>query len=254
MNVNFFWSGDNFQFLNRLTIITHIVVGHDVKIWLKGKRPDSVYWIDDLPEVEILDANDIYNKVRDKNRNDRELRIFSDLWSFYFLQQTGEYYADVDAIAIDTWPDKDIVLATYGEPVVAIGVIRLPKNHVVLDKCIKTHRDSWGAVKRFTRCCNTTKLKPTVPDYMFYPILPGKHNDSIVMKCKGKILDPIDKHLRKHIDKGSVSIHYYSNKVSNVGITHEWLDKPELKDSLMNELVVWTQSEYTWSLTNKCLQ
>ena len=59
MKANFFWMGDDFQFLNRLAIISHVIVGHEVVVWLSGKTPSSKYWINDIPGVDIKDADDV---------------------------------------------------------------------------------------------------------------------------------------------------------------------------------------------------
>ncbi len=61
MKVNFYWKGRDFQFLNRMTIISHIICGHEVVIWLEGKYPRSRFWILDIDAIEVRDATEIYN-------------------------------------------------------------------------------------------------------------------------------------------------------------------------------------------------
>ena len=51
MNVHFYWYGDNFQFMNRLTILSHVNIGHNVIMWLAGNEPKSPYWISDIKEI-----------------------------------------------------------------------------------------------------------------------------------------------------------------------------------------------------------
>ena len=228
MNINFYWNGDDFQYLNRLTLLSHIIVGHHPIIWLEGNRPNSIYWIDDIPEIEIKNAREIYNTCGLLNKN-INVRTISDLFSYYIVYKTGEYYADTDAIAIKSWPDQEMVIATYDPSVIAIGVFRFPKNYYILDKCIKTHITTWGNVRIFTKIVRNAGLDYNVPIEMFYPIH-CDNNKSKTTKTRGKFLDNIN------LPDNCVSYHYYSNSVHKVGITHEWVEKKELKNSLFVEL------------------
>lgn len=249
MNVNFFWQGNDFQFLNRLTLISHVGVGHKVKVWLNGNIPDSIYWIDDIPEIEILNANNIVQigETDDVIR----VRVDSTLWSYYLLKKTGEYYADTDAIAWREWPDEDIVLASSDNDYISVGVIRLPKNHVSLDDCISSFRETWGNVKRFTHCVRRHGLDNTVPEYIFYPI-DWRYNTSKVLNCHCRLLDPPNKELRDKLDNEKcVSIHYYSTRSHKVGINHSWLKREVLQNSLFKMVFDRTQQNYKWNMTNE---
>ena len=244
MKINFYWFGDNFQFLNRLTLLSHLLVGHEPVIWLHGTRPDSIYWIDDIPEIEIRDANEIFDTT-ELIENGVDIRTTSDKFSYYLVKETGEYYADTDAIALLPWPDQEIVLATYHPDVINVGVFRFPKNHPVLDVCIKTHIPTWGNVNVFTKVVREAGLDYNVPIDMFYPVHCGR-NESTTMKCHGRILDPIE------LPDGCVSYHYWSNKTHKVGIDHTWLEKPELhENSLFKRLCKWVFDVAGYSMTNK---
>lgn len=227
MNVNFYWSGNDFQFLNRLVVVSHIEVGHKVKIWVHGEHPTNNYWIDDLNDVEILNADDIFDTSILKSKAD--IRTTSDKWSYYLLKKTGEYVADLDAIAIKHWPDDPIVLATYDPIVINVGVIRLPKKHPVLDRCIETHEPRWGNVWIFTKCIREYGLDYNFPIESFYPVHCG-NNISKTMKCRGKFLDSIK------LSENCYSYHYWGNKVSKLNITEEWLNNPKLQNSLLKKL------------------
>ncbi len=189
MKVNFYWKGRDFQFLNRLTIISHIIVGHEVVIWIEGKHPGNRYWISDLEEVEIKDATEIYKTWKDAAAG-ACVRSVSDIWSFYFGKLYGEYYSDTDAIALKHWPDQDILLPTYDNKVVSVGVFRLPKNHPIFNCAIKKRIRSWGNVYIFTKCVRLNGLDSNVPNEMFYPVHCG-YNESEVLNCRGKFFDDI---------------------------------------------------------------
>jgi len=248
MNINFYWNGDDFQFLNRLTILSHIIVGHHPVIWLHGPRPKSIYWVDDIPEIEIRDANEIFD-TSEMIKKGVDIRTTSDKFSYYLLKTVDGYYADTDAIALQPWPDIPLVLATYDESVINVGVMKIPKEHPVLDECIKTHRPTWGNVKVFTRVVRDAGLDYNVPIKLFYPVHCG-NNFSKTMNCHGRILDPVDTQ-GVDIDK-SVSYHYWSNKVHKVMIDHTWLDKPELlENSLFRRLCEWVFGGVEYLMTNK---
>jgi hypothetical protein len=243
MNINFYWSGNDFQFLNNLVIKSHIIVGHKPVIWLQGNTPESPYWIGGLPEVEIRNADDIWESVG-YLKEGVDVRTTSDLWSYHMMKQTGEYYSDTDAFALLPWPDQEILLATYDPQVINVGVMRLPKNHPVLDCCIKTHKKSWGNVWLFTKCVRDHGLDYNVPIEAFYPVHCG-NNSSKVMGCRGKLFDNYNE-IKEKFFKNTIihSYHYWSNKVSIEGCDHTWLDKPELQGSLFVWLNNWINDNY----------
>lgn len=243
MKIHFYWSGDNWQFLNRMTIVSHVIAGHTPIMWLNGDRPKSKYWIDDISGVEIRDANEVFD-TNDLINRGVDIRTTSDKFSYYVVQKTGDYYADTDAIAILPWPDQDIVLATYEPKVINVGVFRLPKNHPVLDDCISTHIPRWGNVWMFTKAIRNAGLDYNVPINMFYPVH-CENNISTTMGCRGKFLDDIK------LPDGCVSYHYWSNKVSLVNITHEWMDNPKLKDSLFKRLCDQMFNNTGFTITNE---
>jgi len=251
MNINFYWSGDNFQFLNRLTLISHILVGHHPVMWLHGHKPKSIYWINDVPEIEIRNANEVFDTT-DLIKAGVDIRTTSDKFSYYVLKSVDGYYADTDAIALNIWPDQKIVLATYDKSVINIGVMKIPKDHAVLDECIRTHQPTWGNVKIATKVFRDAGLDYNVPIGMFYPVHCGR-NTSTTMNCHGRILDPIDTIWDNGIiPDNCVSYHYWSNKTSKVGIDHTWLDKPGLhKDSLFRKLCEWIFDEGGYQMTNR---
>ena len=73
MNVHFYFKGDDFQFLNRLAVLSHVLVGHKVIMWADGEI-NSPYWIDDIPEIEIREAREVLEGPEDP----KEIRAFSD--------------------------------------------------------------------------------------------------------------------------------------------------------------------------------
>ena len=229
MRVHFYQRGNDFQFLNRLTVLSHLCVGHQVSVWLDGDRPRSVYWIDDIPEIEIGDAADV-SKVRFPGP--KGLRTTSTLFSYKIVSKTGEYYADTDAIALKAWPDDEIVIAAQRKGIPCVGVIRLPKGHSILTYAIKNIRRTWGNVYVFGAACKRAGIDETCPPGTFYPIHSGK-NISETLGGRGRIFDDIE------IPEISVSVHYWGNKVSRVGCDHTWITHPELSDSLFVKLAKW---------------
>ena len=83
MEVNFFWKGDSFSYLNRLCVITHLKVGHKPIMWLSGHRPNSDFWIDDLAGVEIRNADEIID-VSKFIQDGGNFKTASSLWRFTF--------------------------------------------------------------------------------------------------------------------------------------------------------------------------
>lgn len=252
MNVHFYWKepenidinlGLGWQFLNRLTLISHVVVGHKPIIWLDSKEPlTNKYWISDIPNIIIKNKSETRNILKTSEFYEMEKsnpRTASTLFSYEIVKRTGEYYADTDAIALKKWPNVDYLLAGSEPEYISVGVLKLPKNHPVLTCAQENILAEWGNVKIFTSCCRKMGLDNNVPIDWFYPVHWKDDNYSYKMKCKGKFLDNIQ------IPKHCFSYHYYSNKVSKVGIDHTWIKKPELKNSLFLKWVKRYFKKYT---------
>jgi hypothetical protein len=231
MNIHFYWNGDDFQFLNRLTLISHVNVGHHPIMWLDGKIPNSKYWINDINEIEIRNINEIYNTEKEYKKG-ANCRTISTLFSWEIVKQTGEYTADCDAIALRKWPDQNILLAGSEPEHINVGVFRLPKTHPVLNECINNFLPTWGNVKVFTKYCRKYGLNNNVPISWFYPVhWGGTNNISKTLNCRGLFFDNIK------LPDPCYSYHYYSNTVSKVGCDHTWINNPKLKNSLFFKLI-----------------
>jgi hypothetical protein len=176
-------------------------------------------------------------------------RTASTLFSFAIVSKTGEYYSDTDAIALKHWPDVPTVICTYGEQddgkggrmhiTAAVGVIRLPQKHPVLECAMKNIARRWGNVRIFSTCCERFDLKANFPPEAFYP-LHFENNWSARFQCHCAMLEDLK------IPDSSYSLHYYSNKTSRINITHEWFDRYDLGNSLLKELSDWIFRCYTF--------
>lgn len=150
MEVNFFWKGDKFSYLNRLCVLSHVHVGHKAVMWLSGDRPKSEYWIDDVPGVEIRDADTIVD-VTGFLQAGGNFKTASSLWRFMFLYEHGGLYCDTDAMAIKEFPSEEwIISSSIPEENLSTGVIKAPPGQVVFKNCISKLKKKWGNVVVFT--------------------------------------------------------------------------------------------------------
>lgn len=150
MEVNFFWKGNNFSYLNRLCVLSHISVGHKPIMWLSGDTPKSKYWINDLPAVEIRNADSIVD-VTEFIETGGNFKTASSLWRFTFLFQFGGLYCDTDAMAIKKFPDDDwIISSSVPKENLSTGVIKAPPGEIVFHNCISKLKKKWGNVVVFT--------------------------------------------------------------------------------------------------------
>jgi mannosyltransferase OCH1-like enzyme len=149
-SVNFFWSGENFTYLNRLTILSHINVGHKINIWMTGDKPSKKYWPSES-SITLHDASDLIN-ISDFIKKGGNLKTGSDYWRFCFLYKYGGLYCDTDAIALKKFPNSEKIL-TSGEredELLSIGVIKLPPGEKFLKNSINKIKLSWGNVRVFS--------------------------------------------------------------------------------------------------------
>jgi len=219
IETNFFWRGDDFQFLNRLTILSHLIVGHKVKIWLSGSEPKSKYWIDDIKDIQIENADDIADIDTFLKLPRANVRTAASLFRFKYLYKFGGLYCDTDMVALKKFPDNEWIIVSYDDNVIAIGIIKAPKEHPLFVDCIKKIQARWGNVYIFTKYCGKHRLKKTHPNNYFYP-------KSVLNKGKG---------LLKNTEiPNSYSIHLYFNGASNKNIDHNTIKK--YPDSLLAKL------------------
>lgn len=227
---NFYWTGNDFQFLNRLCIISHIEVGHRVIIWVDGDTPDSKYWIDDIPDIEFRDAKEVFD-TEEFIKNGGNPRTASTLWSFQFLNQYGGLYCDCDAIAVKSFPKQPWIIATCRDEEISVGVIKVPRpGHPMFQYCIDNIKKDWGNVWVFTEACKKFGIKLTNPHSDFYPYMYGEKSWTNLLRA-----EPI---------WDCYSIHFYGNKTSRAGITEKWLD--EYPDSRLAQLCRRFFTEYPY--------
>ena len=227
MKVNFYWSGKNWEFINRLTIMSHIRVGHEVIMWVNEKS-DNEYWIDDLP-VQIFDAGKHVNTKR-MLKVGWNTRTISTIFQYSIMYETGEYTADCDALALKHWPDVPLVLCPEGKNLISsVGVLRVPKKHAVLVCANRMANRKWGNVKIFSRCCRKFRLGSTYETDQFYPVTyrKGQAYKSLLMDSE------IPESYSYHIFNGP----YHKNIKK---IDHNLLKKKKYKDSLLKKLSDWS--------------
>jgi len=175
--INFFWSGDNFDYLNYITILSHLKVGHICNIWLHGNFPKSQYWhflnfLDD--SLNIYNADNIFNISEFLLDPETNIKTASDLWRFNFLYKYGGWYSDCDAFAIKSWDaitnDYMVCSGETDNKQLSIGVIKIPRNEDLFLECISNVKKKWGNVTVFDKYFNKYRPEIEHTDYkLFYP-------------------------------------------------------------------------------------
>jgi len=196
--VNFFWTGRDFSFINRMTIASHLAVGHSVILhhYKDYGIPDYRYWIDDISDPNFAIANAVltvpeiveFSKTIDP-KSPRRFQFVSDFWRFNYLHRFGGWYADLDAVALKEWPDVSpqggwmICSESHGK-IISIGVLASPKGHPVWLDMIRgaATKGDGAATKRFTEIVRRHGLDVTNPTNDFYPINP--HSAIVSLKTK----------------------------------------------------------------------
>jgi len=172
--INFFWSGDNFDYICYMCITSHIRVGHIVNIWLYGNTPSSSYWgMLDFNSINIYDASDVFDISNFMKNKDANFRTASAMWRFHFLYEYGGWYSDTDAFAIKQWPTDKWVLCSgeTDEELLSIGILKTPPKQQMFLDMIDNIKHKWGNVKVFNkyfRKYHKYSIKP-YPSFDFYP-------------------------------------------------------------------------------------
>ena len=198
-DVNFFWCGPKFRFLEYMVIKSHLKVGHNAIIWLHGEKPSTKYWEKIEKDVIVRNADVIFD-TSDFISSGGNNRTAADLWRFNLLFQRGGLYCDTDAFALKSFPnDEWIICSAETVPdTLSIGVLKAPPNHPIFQECIKTIKMSWGNVQIFTHAYKNFfgNTNPTHCSELFYPY---KWTDYKRIVHNYNI--PID----------AYSVHFYSN-------------------------------------------
>jgi len=171
-NVNFFWRGNEFNFLEYIVIKSHIKVGHSPVIWLSEKKPKSKYWNSIEKQITIKNADDICN-VSEFISGGGNLRTASSLWRWNLLYELGGIYCDTDAFALRKFPEDEwIVCSAKEDPqLLYTGVLKAPPHHDIFLDCISNTKKDWGNVKVFTDAYqkNFGKITSSHEGRLFYP-------------------------------------------------------------------------------------
>ena len=217
--VNFFWKGDNFDLIHRLSILSYLLYDFEVVVWLSGKKPNSQYWIDDYKQVKIKDANQIIN-VDSFISSGGNVKTASSLWRFTFLFKYGGIYCDTDMIALNDFPDDDWIIVSCELPekqYASTGIIKVPpKQHFLLD-CINNMQKNWGNVKVFSEAYKrhyAPKIKYTHENRLFYPF---QWNERSVLFKKTIIPDAYSVHIcHTFFDRKNIFVDWkYINQFKN---------------------------------------
>jgi len=230
--INFFWSGNNFTYLNYLCIQSHINIGHSVRIHIHGNLPNSVHWNAlDINKINILNADDVFDITEFLKQKNTNIKTGSALWRFHYLYKHGGWYSDTDAIALKKWDINSNWMLCSGETdsrLISIGVIKVPKNQKMFLYMIRNISPEWGNVRIFTnyyRKFNNCS-KHIYDSELFYPI---KWNEYMKILRDIKIPDVY-------------SLHTYNTMFERDGIINDIQDKIQ-SGSLLERIVNFVENK-----------
>lgn len=170
--VNFFWHGDDFRYIDHLVLKSHLKVGHKPILWFSGKKPDSSFWKETEKNVTIKNAYDVFD-VREFISTGGNNRTGADLWRFHFLYSFGGIYCDTDVFALRKFPDDEWIVGRDGSNpnYLGIAIIKAPANHEIFLECIANIKKPWGNVALFSELWKKHfgNTNPTHENQLFYP-------------------------------------------------------------------------------------
>jgi len=151
IEVNFFWVGKNFGFLNNIVVKSHLKVGHKPILWLSGERPTNRFWNDIENKMEIKNIDDSNCNINEFLSTGGKPSTASDLWMFYFLYKYGGLYCDLDVFALKEFPNDKWITCIGGneEDYLSLGVLKAPQGEDIFKECQQKVKKKWGNVKLF---------------------------------------------------------------------------------------------------------
>lgn len=172
--INFFWKGDNFDLIHRISVLSYLLYDFKVIIWLSGESPKSEYWIDDYKEIKIKNADNIIN-INSFIDSGGNVKTASSLWRFTFLYENGGIYCDSDMIALNNFPNDEWIIVSCELPerdFASTGIIKVPPKQKFLLDCINNIKKEWGNVKVFSEVYKKyygSPIRYTHNNRLFYP-------------------------------------------------------------------------------------
>lgn len=121
------WVGDRLSFMEVLSLKSLVDVGMTPTLF-------SYDEVRNVPDgVEVADAARILPRDRIFINKERDsLAPFSDLWRYRMLAETDHHWVDADVVALKLFEFEDDYHVAWFPPVVAIGVLSLPKSSPTL--------------------------------------------------------------------------------------------------------------------------
>ena len=134
------WVEGPLDYFTKLSIKSWCRLGYDVHLY---KYADFEVDADELPYIDVFDANDIVKKP-----NLTSYQEIADYFRFYKLLYHGGTWLDSDLILLKRLPQEDVIISSehckiYGSYAPKgrtftpnIGVLRFPKHHSVMVKTV----------------------------------------------------------------------------------------------------------------------
>jgi len=172
VEVNFFWHGDDFRYIDYLVLKSHNKVGHKPILWFSGKKPSTSYWKQIEKTITIKNADPIFDIRNFLSKGGNE-RTAADLWRYHFLYSFGGIYCDTDVFALKKFPDDEWIICS-GEikpNMVTNAIIKAPPKQEIFLDCISNIKKRWGNVKYFSLAYRKYfgKTEPTHENRLFFP-------------------------------------------------------------------------------------
>ncbi len=142
------WIGRDLSTMERLSIASFLTLGHPFHLYVYDE-------IGNVPEgTTLLDANSLVPEsevfVYEKGVGKGSYAAFSDLFRCKLLLEKGEWWVDLDVVALRPFEfDRDYVLGYQGPREIGNAVIRVPSGCELMQRCFDEadrHRSGidWG--------------------------------------------------------------------------------------------------------------
>lgn len=139
MNINFLWIGDKLGLMEKLTLTSFLRNDHIPVLWVYNHKCAGI------PKgIKVKDAGEILHPSKVfayKGNGDCRLGSyggFSDIFRYYLLQATGEWYCDMDVTCLKNFSKikQEYVFRPHKNTKIVGNIIKTPKDCNFLKECI----------------------------------------------------------------------------------------------------------------------
>lgn len=130
------WIGGSLSLVEQLCVSSFLATGHEFRLYVYDE-------VKNIPTGTVVcDANTIIDRKNIFTDRKGSYAGFADWFRFELLKKTGEFYVDMDVVALKRFDfKKTVIFGAENADIINTAVMRFPENHFLVDHMIDRCRN-----------------------------------------------------------------------------------------------------------------